>query len=701
MHTLPKKVLSLVMSASLAALLVPAPALAEVAGPEPAAEEAADGGAGPAEGNAPEAVADASDPVAEFEDDGPSEDPSAGPAVDGSEGAADGSEASDVAGVSLGTQADEASGTFHGMDWRLTSDGELILGRAGEEQTLSNGGWMGKSSWPWDGSRSAIASVRVEGTVHASGSLGYMFYGCSKLSSLDLSGLDTSHVTSMYDMFYGCSGLSSLDLSGLDTSHVTSMYGMFYGCSGLSSLDLSGLDTSAATDMSYMFYGCSGLSSLDLSGLDTSAATSMYGMFSGCSSLSSLDLSGLDTSAATSMSFMFSGCSSLSSLDLSGFDTSSATDMSSMFQGCSSLSYLDLSGWDTSSVTRMVLMFHGCSSLTFLDVYGWDTSSVTRMSSMFSGCSSLSFLDVSGWDTCAVTDMSGMFHGCSSLAYLDLSGWNTDAVAYTGGMFNNCTSLCRVRLGEGCTRMEKLPFPRATGDRWLSEGTGTWYAPSEIASQRLGVADTYTCTADTKPAGGFTDVDAYTPHLEDVLWLAAKGISTGYNEWDGTKTFRGMEPVYRQDMAAFLSRLAGKPSYVPTQKDIARFRDVSWSTPHATEIWWLASEGISEGWDMHDGTFEFRGMDTVKRQDMAAFLRRLARRMGADVDAPGATNPFRDVSDSTPHYEDILWLASTGVTKGWDMGDDTFEYRGMNDVVRQDMAAFLHRLDNYVKGSAA
>ena len=62
---------------------------------------------------------------------------------------------------------------------------------------------------------------------------------------------------------------------------------------------------------------------------------------------------------------------------------------------------------------------------------------------------------------------------------------------------------------------------------------------------------------------------------------------------------------------------------------------------------------------------------------------------------------FRDVSDSTPHYEDILWLASTGVTRGWDMGDGTFEYRGMNDVVRQDMAAFLHRLDNYVKRSVA
>ena len=349
----------------------------------------------------------------------------------------------------------------------------------------------------------------------------------------------------------------------------------------------------------------------------------------------------------------------------------------------------------------MGCMFSSCHALSSLDLSGWDTSAVTSMFWMFQGCTSLASLDLSGWDTYAVANMHSMFGWCSSLVALDLSGWDTGAVADTGHMFSGCTSLCRVRLGELCTRMGELPSPGATGGRWLSEGTGAWFAPSEIASQRLGVADTYTCTADTKPAGGFADVDAYTPHLEDVLWLAAKGISTGYDEWDGTRTFRGMVPVYRQDMAAFLYRLAGKPTYVPTQKDIARFRDVSWSTPHAAEIWWLASAGISQGWDMHDGTFEFRGTDTVKRQDMAAFLRRLARRMGADVDAPGATNPFRDVSESTAHYEDILWLASTGVTKGWDMGDGTFEFRGMNSVVRQDMAAFLHRLDNYVKGSAA
>ena len=86
-----------------------------------------------------------------------------------------------------------------------------------------------------------------------------MFEGCSRLSSLDLSGLDTSNVTDMSSMFGECRSLKSLDLSGLDTSNVARMFGMFKGCSRLSSLDLSGLGTSSVEDMFGMFDDCSGL----------------------------------------------------------------------------------------------------------------------------------------------------------------------------------------------------------------------------------------------------------------------------------------------------------------------------------------------------------------------------------------------------------------------------------------------------------
>ena len=146
--------------------------------------------------------------------------------------------------------------------------------------------------------------------------MSYMFAYCSGLTSLDLSGFDTSAVTNMASMFDSCSGLTSLDLTSFDTSAVTNMASMFDSCSGLTSLDLTSFDTSAVTNMGMMFNKCSKLTSLDLSGFNTSAVTNMEMMFNNCSKLTSLNLSSFDTSAVTSLWYMFDYCSSLTSLIL-------------------------------------------------------------------------------------------------------------------------------------------------------------------------------------------------------------------------------------------------------------------------------------------------------------------------------------------------------------------------------------------------
>ena len=44
----------------------------------------------------------------------------------------------------------------------------------------------------------------------------------------------------MYYMFYGCSALTSLDLSGWDTSKVTDMNGMFISCDALKTIRMVG-----------------------------------------------------------------------------------------------------------------------------------------------------------------------------------------------------------------------------------------------------------------------------------------------------------------------------------------------------------------------------------------------------------------------------------------------------------------------------
>ena len=195
------------------------------------------------------------------------------------------------------------------------------------------------------------------------------------------------------------------------------------------------------------------------------------------------------------------------------------------------------------------------------------------------------------------------------------------------------------------------------------------------------------------PSVSFRDVDASTPHADDIKWTASAGISTGWIEPDGSRTFRGMDTVKRQDMAAFLRREAKRmgvgdaDSWKPSASDWKAFRDVSGSTPHAEDVLWLAHAGITTGWKESDGTRTYRGMDSVKRQDMAAFMHRLAKlaARGSHV----SPKSFGDVTSSTPHADDIRWLAGSGVSTGYPDGT----YRGMVSVYRQDMAAFLHRLD--------
>ena len=90
----------------------------------------------------------------------------------------------------------------------------------------------------------------------------------------------------MASMFYGCSSLTTLDLSGFDTSNVTNMSYMFNGCSSLTTLDLSGFDTRNVTNMTYMLYDCSNLTTIYASdNFVTNQVEDSTRMFSGCSKL--------------------------------------------------------------------------------------------------------------------------------------------------------------------------------------------------------------------------------------------------------------------------------------------------------------------------------------------------------------------------------------------------------------------------------
>lgn len=211
------------------------------------------------------------------------------------------------------------------------------------------------------------------------------------------------------------------------------------------------------------------------------------------------------------------------------------------------------------------------------------------------------------------------------------------------------------------------------------------------AAAEVGIQEASTWTPSNEDWHRFSDVNASTSHAEDILWLAYVQISTGFS--DGT--FRPYSSIARCDMAAFLRRFAAyigiqdATTYVPDSSDWNTFSDVSQSTPHASDVLWLANTGISNGFS--DGTF--RPTQTVARCDTAAFLTRIIIKSGRSDAA--SWNPtaqdwtfFDDVSSSTPHAREILWLAHAEISTGY----VTQSFQPLSNIARSDMAAFLRRL---------
>jgi surface protein len=188
-------------------------------------------------------------------------------------------------------------------------------------------------------------------------------YGAATTAVFDASFADYRPTSTAY-WFMSCSSLTAITgMENLKTDSVTSMAGMFWRCSSLTSLDVSGFKTDKVENMACMFTDCSGLTSLNVSSFNTANVTDMSSMFSYCSGLTGFDVSGFKTDNVKDMGWMFSNISGLTSLDVSGFNTSNVTHMAGMFNGCISLPVLDISSFNTAKVTDMGDIFVDCRSL--------------------------------------------------------------------------------------------------------------------------------------------------------------------------------------------------------------------------------------------------------------------------------------------------------------------------------------------------
>lgn len=221
---------------------------------------------------------------------------------------------------------------------------------------------------------------------------------------------------------------------------------------------------------------------------------------------------------------------------------------------------------------------------------------------------------------------------------------------------------------------------------WLAARTANGTTSVRTVAQALGQSTTPPPPPPPPASSPFTDVPSNYTYITEITWLATQGISTGWVEANGTKTYHPLEPVNRDAMAAFMYRLAGSPAFSPPA--VSPFADMTTQTPFYKEITWLSTQGISTGWDEGNGIRTYRPLQPVNRDAMAAFMYRLA---GSPAYAAPAASPFTDVTPQTPFYKEINWLSTTGISTGWTESNGTRTYRPVTAVARDAMAAFMYR----------
>ena len=119
----------------------------------------------------------------------------------------------------------------------------------------------------------------------------YMFEGCSKLLSIDLSHIESPSLNSMIYTFANCKNLENVNFTSVNTSKVELMDFLFVGCRKLTNIDgFNELNTSSLKKTAGMFFGCNSLVSANLSSFNLDGIEEQSGMFINVPSLKEVDL---------------------------------------------------------------------------------------------------------------------------------------------------------------------------------------------------------------------------------------------------------------------------------------------------------------------------------------------------------------------------------------------------------------------------
>lgn len=442
--------------------------------------------------------------------------------------------------VTLDSQA-ATSGTIDGCTWTLSSDGTLTITAGAANGSRAAGELSSLDSWARSTSNgSKVRKVVFEGGVRPARGYVALFTTLPSNSNFP--------------------NITSIDVSGFDTSGVTNFQMMFYDHSKLT--QVIGLDK-----------------------LDTSSASSMYAMFSNCTALKSVSLKGMDTSNVSNMSNLFWQCTSLQEVDFTGIDTSNVTDVSNMFWDCGRLTRIPgFAELDLQNVQRLSSIFQGCTSLASVTMPAGGAYA-SQLGSMFSGCTGLRTLDISRLDmTTAATQSYGvgtMFYQCDALTSLTLGELTylkgtglPKGTWYSGSLQMSEAELEDVPLGGALGTWKRMPFADVPMNHWareviwkaVNEGLMTGYTPKSSIDPRLfGTKDKITRGQIAvflwnwagRPAAGanakaFSDVARNAYYYTAVRWASSAGVVSGYE----SGKFGPNDNITREQLAVMLANYA-------------------------------------------------------------------------------------------------------------------------------------------------
>ena len=119
----------------------------------------------------------------------------------------------------------------------------------------------------------------------------FMFSANTAIESIDLSSFDTDDLVDIGYMFNGCTNLKSINFDTWKPV-LYDFVNVFYNCSSLEELDLSGFNVSNARNFAGAFYNNTSLRTLNLNNWQVGTVTNLRNTFANMKSINNLDLSG-------------------------------------------------------------------------------------------------------------------------------------------------------------------------------------------------------------------------------------------------------------------------------------------------------------------------------------------------------------------------------------------------------------------------